>query len=566
MKLLIPSTLLLLFNWISAAQLDAQQPIVPDSSSSTTSLLGLHKSLVEHESITGNESHVAQFLISYLHKRNFTTEIQEVEPATPSSGPRSNVLAYIGKQRKTRTLVSSHIDTVPPFWPYERRGDEIWGRGSVDAKGSVATQIIAVEDLIRAGKIKEGDLALLFVVGEEVSGVGMKKANDLGLKWDTVIFGEPTELKLASGHKGVMRVEIKAKGKAGHSGYPELGKNAISMLIPALYALQNVGLPWSTKFGNTTLNIGRIGGGVASNVIAEEAQADLALRIADGDPADVQKIILDTVQEVGEELDVTFTKGYGPVSIDSDVPGFETIVVNYGTDIPYLQGDHKKYLYGPGTILLAHSDHEHIKVSDLVTAVKGYKILIEHSLRAAHRASSAVSSYNAAKTTDVDFQAVATLLGSAAAGTRSLVALQNTLASSILAQQTPAASFFDSDAGPYLLALSRSDHSVSSSAYYMAKMRRQQTQTPTTATSATHTNAATTTATGAQSTGAGTETATPTTSGSASTCNNNVWATVTNWISQSDCTKTSASSPELGGSAAPYAALAAFALGVIMLL
>ncbi|KAH9221603.1 hypothetical protein DL95DRAFT_381917 [Leptodontidium sp. 2 PMI_412] len=384
MKLLTPSTLVLLASWAQTSHsIDAQEPLQPHSleSSSTSSLLNLHKGLITHESISGNEESVGAYLAKYLESKNFTVEIQEVEPRTSSHPPRNNIFAYVGKSRQTRTLISSHIDTVPPFWKYERRGDEIWGRGSVDAKGSVAAQVIAVEELLAADKIQEGDVSLLYVVGEEVGGEGMRKANDLDLEWETVIFGEPTELKLASGHKGITAVEISAKGKAGHSGYPELGKSANAMLIPALDALLNVELPWSEKYGNTTLNIGRMEGGVAGNVIPENASALLAIRIADGEPKDVQKIILDTVNKQGEELEVKFLGGYGPVYIDSDVPGFETIVVNYGTDIPNLKGDHKRYLYGPGTILMAHSDHEHLLVSDLETAVKGYKALIEHSLK-----------------------------------------------------------------------------------------------------------------------------------------------------------------------------------------
>jgi acetylornithine deacetylase len=393
MKLPI-SGLFLLANWpLAAHSIEAQEPMVdttlsnPATSStapSTKALLSLHKSLIEYESITGNEYSVGSFLTHYLKSKNFTVETQDVGPGPSSSSSRQNILAYPGKTRKTRTLVSSHIDTVPPFWKYERVGDEIWGRGSVDAKASVASQIIAVEEMLAAGTIEEGDVSLLYVVGEEVGGDGMKKANGLGLTWETVIFGEPTELKLASGHKGIISVEITAKGKAGHSGYPELGKNANAMLVPALYELLKLELPYSEKYGNTTLNIGRVEGGVAANVIAEDAN---------------KKIILDAIEKTGEELDVRFNGGYGPVYIDSDVPGklkvlswrllevtnnilgFETIVVNYGTDIPNLNGDHKRYLYGPGTILMAHSDHEHLKVSDLETALKGYKALIEHSLK-----------------------------------------------------------------------------------------------------------------------------------------------------------------------------------------
>ncbi|KUJ22386.1 Zn-dependent exopeptidase [Mollisia scopiformis] len=378
MKIYLLSTFLLA-SWAHAAlSIGAQEPIINPTSSS---LLELHKSLIEHESITGNEHNVAKYLISYLKSKNFTVETQDVGPFEGSNKPRENILAYVGKQRKTRTLVSSHIDTVPPYWEYKSIGDEIWGRGSVDAKGSVATQIIAVEQLLAAGKIAEGDVALLFVVGEERGGDGMKKANDLGMEWEACIFGEPTELKLASGHKGIMSVDLKAKGKAGHSGYPELGRSANSMLIPALNALLNMELPWSEKYGNTTLNIGRIEGGVAPNVIAEEASANIAIRIADGEPVVIEKIILDTLEAVGQKVDVSFGGGYGPVYIDSDVPGFEKIVVNYGTDIPNLKGDHKRYLYGPGSILMAHSDHEHLTVHDLEAAVKGYKTLIEYALK-----------------------------------------------------------------------------------------------------------------------------------------------------------------------------------------
>ena len=324
MRLFKFAELLLLANLARAAHsIGAQRPLIESQSSSSarSSLLKLHKALVEHESITDNEHNVAKWLISYLKCQNFTVETQEVAASTSSNGRRENIFAYVGKERKTKTLVSSHIDVVPPYWPYERREDEIWGRGSVDAKGSVATQITAVEELLAADKIGEGDVALLFVVGEEVGGDGMKKANDLGLKWDTVIFGEPTELKLASGHKGIMSLDIKAKGKAGHSGYPQLGRNANSMLIPALYVLQHLNLPYSEKYGNSTLNIGRIEGGVAANVIAEDASAKIAIRIADGVPAVIEKLILDAVQATGEELDITFHGGYGPVYIDSDVPG-----------------------------------------------------------------------------------------------------------------------------------------------------------------------------------------------------------------------------------------------------
>jgi acetylornithine deacetylase len=281
----------------------------------TAPLLSLHKSLVEISSISGNERNVSDFLKGYLQDHGFTVESQ------PVVGDRENILAYLGKSRQTRVLVTSHIDTVPPFLPYERKGDEIWGRGTVDAKGSVASQIIAAESLIHEGKIKEGDIALLFVVGEEKTGAGMIAANDLGLSWESVIFGEPTDLKLVSGHKGGIGFTLRAKGKAGHSGYPEQGKNAIDLLIPGLVALQTLELPSSKKFGETTLNIGRIEGGVASNVIPENASATVLIRIAAGGPTEIQELVRDAVSKAAPELEMDFAGGRGPVPIEHDIPG-----------------------------------------------------------------------------------------------------------------------------------------------------------------------------------------------------------------------------------------------------
>lgn len=303
-------------------------------------LLSLHRALVEIESISGNEYKVGEYLHSYLSAHNFTVERQHVKPlAANSEGSRFNLLAYSGERHSARVLLSSHIDTVPPYWPYGNRDhNQIWGRGSVDAKGCVATQIQAMEELLAAGEIIEPNVALLFVVGEEIGGDGMRKANGLGLSWETVIFGEPTELKLASGHKGNVAFNIKATGKAGHSGYPWLGENANSMLIPALAALDRLELPSSKKYGNTTLNIGKMGGGVAGNVIAETAKAQIQIRIADGSADKIKKIVADTIKKVDERLELDFlAKGYGPVDIDTDVEGL--VPFNHHFTSPIVKGN-----------------------------------------------------------------------------------------------------------------------------------------------------------------------------------------------------------------------------------
>ncbi|KAF2707118.1 Zn-dependent exopeptidase [Pleomassaria siparia CBS 279.74] len=366
---------------VSATQTRLSSPDAPLLPGSTSDeLVYLHRKLVEIESITNNENDVGQWLASYLRNKNFTVELQQV------GDKRYNVFAY-GKKRDTTVLLTSHIDTVPPYWPYyyNETSGVIGGRGSVDAKASVAAMIIAVHGLTEQ---MQQDLSLLFVIGEEAIGDGMRAFSDWNKRPtnDIVIFGEPTEAKLVCGHKGILTADLKVTGKAAHSGYPWLGVSANDVIVVALSKLLELRehLPWSEKYGNTTMNLGRVEGGVAANVVAETASASLAVRIAAGGPKAIQGLVTNalkdvkaSVEEQGGELDISWSStGYGPVDIDCDVKGFEKLTVNYGTDVPHLTGDYKKYLYGPGSIFVAHSDHEALKKKELEQAVLDYRRLI----------------------------------------------------------------------------------------------------------------------------------------------------------------------------------------------
>lgn len=215
--------------------------------------------------------------------------------------------------------------------------------------------------------------------------------------YSAVIFGEPTENKLVSGHKGSVGFLVHVTGKAAHSGYPWLGVSANNVLISVLGRLieleagkvEGAALPWSEKYGNTTLNIGTVLGGVAGNVVAEKANSTIASRLAGGSPPEVEKVIKSALapivaeaEKAGGKVELEFRNaGYGPVDMSCDVEGFDCITVNYGTDIPWLVGDHKRYLYGPGSIFVAHSDHEAIDVHDLEQAVVDYQKLILGALK-----------------------------------------------------------------------------------------------------------------------------------------------------------------------------------------
>lgn len=390
-----------------------------DSAISSDLLLSFHRDLVEIESISGNEHDVGVYLAKYLESKDFTVVKQEVPPvnkkdsdAAEASKPRYNIYAYPASLSEPPSiLVSSHIDTVPPFIPYSVHEPKtkdiqadlenlvIAGRGTVDAKGSVAAQVFAVLDTLK--KNPDAKLGLLFVVGEEIGGDGMKTFSESELNSDgayhTVIFGEPTEAKLVSGHKGMLGFKVLSHGKAAHSGYPWLGRSAVSGILPALTRVDELGniptseggLPSSRKYGRTTLNIGKIDAGVATNVVPASAEADVAVRLAAGTPEEAREIIRRAVEDATRDVDadvvVDFTshnESYAPQDLDTDVDGFDVMPVNYGTDVPNLKvrSGVKRYLYGPGSIFVAHGDNEALFVRDLRGAVNGFKKLIDAAL------------------------------------------------------------------------------------------------------------------------------------------------------------------------------------------
>lgn len=365
-------------------------------------LLHLHKELVSIPSISGDENAVGSFLVEYLTERGYNAERQFVEArdGTPNGKERFNVLAWKGEGTASpKVVVTSHVDVVPPHIPYgiqsgKVSGDTmIKGRGSVDAKGSVASMIVALNQLHGTNSVSAGDVMLLFVVGEEVSGDGMRAFGDSlarrakhPAQFNAVIFGEPTENKLACGHKGGLFCDVVATGVPGHSGYPWLGKSANELMARAMVKILDADLGSSELFGDTTFNIGRFQGGVAGNVIPETAVVKFAARVAIGPESSGHLIVKEKVERILDEVDeevfeLTCTHGFGSVESNCDVDGFEKITVNYGTDIPNLAGNHTRYLYGPGNILVAHGARENLTVADLEEAVEGYQKLIVHALQ-----------------------------------------------------------------------------------------------------------------------------------------------------------------------------------------
>ncbi|MGB9460986.1 MAG: M20/M25/M40 family metallo-hydrolase, partial [Candidatus Acidiferrum sp.] len=284
-------------------------------------LFELTRALVDIESTTNHEKNVADFLFAQLSilaaRTSGRLERMAVEPN------RDNIFASWGEPI---VVLSTHMDTVPPFFPSLEDADSIWGRGSCDAKGIIAAMMAAVEKLLDSGATNFG---LLFVVGEERNSAGAKVAaeNPRGARF--LINGEPTENLLALGTKGVLRFEITAHGKLAHSAYPELGHSAIHTLLDVLRAIRSIELPQDPLLGQSTLNIGVIAGGRAPNVVADHAQAEIMFRTV-GDPAETRQAVLAAVAGRAEAREVLHTPALRLTPFD----GLPTTVVAFATDIP----------------------------------------------------------------------------------------------------------------------------------------------------------------------------------------------------------------------------------------
>jgi acetylornithine deacetylase len=320
----------------------------------------LTRALIDIESVTNSERRVGEFLFTYLSNlaKRYAGHVErmEVEP------DRFNVFAYWGEPVVT---LSTHMDTVPPFFSSREDEATIWGRGACDAKGIISAMVAAAEKILAAGKKNFG---LLFVVGEEVNGAGALVAakNPRGSHY--LINGEPTENKIALGTKGALRYEITAHGRLAHSAYPELGHSAIETLLDVLQAIRAIKLPEDELLGRSTLNIGTIKGGRAPNVIADHAQAEIMFRLVGG--ADPIREALAQVLAGRAEAREQYTT---PVQRLEPYPGLPTTVVSFTTDIPSFGASWgKPFLIGPGSIHAAHTAEEHISKQQLLRAIDMY--------------------------------------------------------------------------------------------------------------------------------------------------------------------------------------------------
>jgi len=330
-------------------------------------VVGLTRTLVDIDSTTGREAEAGAFLARYLSARGYRVEEHPVD------GARFNVWATRGVPD---VVLTTHFDCVPPFFESREQDGAIYGRGSCDAKGILAAQVAAADRLAADGIDRVG---LLFVVGEERGSDGASAANERAPGNRFLVNGEPTGNRLGTSSRGAYRVRLHASGRAAHSAYPELGDSAIEKLVDALVRLRGLDLPDDPTAGRTSYSVGLVSGGVAPNVVPPSASAEVVFRTVGPSRAVRDRLrALEPLVTIDPVLDVPF------VALMA-VPGFETAAFRYTTDIPVLTRWGTPLLMGPGSIHLAHTDAEHVRVDELHEAVALYARLVRTLLGDAFR-------------------------------------------------------------------------------------------------------------------------------------------------------------------------------------
>jgi acetylornithine deacetylase len=320
----------------------------------------LTRELVDIDSTTGREGEAGEWIAAQLQSRGYRVVRQPVSDGHGT--PRINVIAIVDDPV---VVFSTHFDCVPPFFPSRESNGRLYGRGSCDAKGILIAQVAAAERLRAAGERRVG---LVFVVGEERGSDGAVAANAAAPGTSKfLINGEPTDNRLGKATRGVYRAKLKATGRAAHSSLPHLGESAIDKLVDALVEMRRIEWPADPELGRSFYTTGLINGGVAPNVISPHAEAEVMFRTT-GEPGPLRALM---ESRLGSKVSVEDVLVVPPIHLRT-VPGFDTEVFSFTTDIPLLDRWGTPLLIGPGSVTVAHTSDEHVEIAELHRAVDLY--------------------------------------------------------------------------------------------------------------------------------------------------------------------------------------------------
>jgi acetylornithine deacetylase len=329
---------------------------MPDAGERAVSLLS---ELVAIPSVTGSEEPVLAYLERRYASSGWIVDSMEVAP------DRRNLFVHRGHPS---VVLTTHADTVPPFFPPRREGDLLMGRGACDAKASLAAQAVALEELARDGTSEVG---MLVLVGEERGSDGALAANRRPHLARYLVGGEPTGSRFVAGSKGCLRIEVEARGVSGHSSEPSTGRSAVDPLLEFVNDLRAMKLPEHPTFGATTMNIGVLQAGTAPNVIAESARAEIIFRT--GEPIETLLAHIRPMAQGRVEVRVGYRSDPVSFRCPKTSPGE---IVSFACDLPLLPAWGEPILFGPGSIRDAHGAEEKVSLAEVASAVGVYVGLV----------------------------------------------------------------------------------------------------------------------------------------------------------------------------------------------
>lgn len=317
--------------------------------------------ILKIDSSSGKERRLAEYCAYGFATGKSVSEIYEVGDGTLN--------VYI-KWGEPRLVFCTHLDTVPPYIPpvVERLPDgdvKISGRGSCDAKGQIFSMYNACVELENEGYT---DFGLLLVSGEETGSKGAKTVDGQISGGEYLIVGEPTDSRMVSAGKGTKSFRVTIKGVSSHSGYPEHGDSAVMRFVDFMNRLGAVEFPADPVLGDTTYNVGELESPNSQNILSDRLTFRIYFRTTFASDSMVCKVMESFADDMTE---VTEFGGDTP-SEYMVLPGFETKTVAFGNDAPHINNFRHKMLCGPGSILTAHTDNEHILLSDLRKAKDNY--------------------------------------------------------------------------------------------------------------------------------------------------------------------------------------------------
>ena len=352
--------------------------------------MGWFVEILNVDSTSGKEAALADLLQERLATERCTVERFEVGDGT------ANLLFSWGKPQ---VVFCTHMDTVPPYIPptFDEALGTMSGRGACDAKG----QIYAMYEACRILESKGYDgFGLLLLAGEETGSFGAKAFREQhpGAEW--LVVGEPTDNCMASASKGTKAFEVTFEGKAFHSGYPQYGISAVELFNDFVNALRSIGFPYDEILGETTWNIGKLQSDNPQNILSDRltcrvyfrttfesdemvssimkniAGPHAKLRFGRPKVQDGSDVVAKEVAMWQRMMTVKALGGDTPTRYET-LEGFPTKPVAFGSDAPQLTNFRRKILCGPGSILVAHRDDEHIKLQDLHQAISNYVHMYE---------------------------------------------------------------------------------------------------------------------------------------------------------------------------------------------